>query len=1064
MKRDARFWIYSCLLALFCLGLFRSGRGLVIYLSLAGPRSPGTEAVLDTLPAEPATTPVDEYLPPATATKLAAGELDKPVLPTGVLVPDPVFARPQQAAIKTLSPASTPLITIWYGQNQTFGQLGDPQRWLTILGNVQDSAGISALVYSLNGGPPQPLSLGPDTRRLAEPGDFAIELDTLALIGGTHQVVITATNLLGNQSVQVVQVNYQPGNTWPLPYIANWGTAANIQPIAQVVDGRWAIQDNLLRPLAFAYDRLVAIGDNTWTDYEVAVPVTIHSIDAGGFASPSNGPGVGLLVRWTGHYQEAGEQPRIGWRNLGALAWFRWSRSGGVVSAGQQMIGFANTVLATRTDLAPTFGVDYIFKMQVQSNPGAGATYRFKHWPATENEPAGWDMSAQGSINAPPTGSLLLVAHHVDASFGPVTVTPLAPARHTLIVNTVGNGTVKRIPDLADYPHGQYVRLPATGDPGHLLGNWNGALTGSANPGAFTLTAGSIVTATFVPSAELVSDNFNRCQLGEAVWSFVNPLGDAAVELNGTHALITVPAGSDHTIGAGPYSAPRLMQMAPGGNFELEVKFDSSVTTPGQMQGILVEQDANNFLHFDFRRDTAARVYIGSVLAGVASQVRRTNVQVDHPRYLRVSRVGNQWTQMYSLDGVNWVFHHAFPQMLMVNKVGVFVANAGGTAAPAHTAAIDYFFSNRASINPDDGAGLRPALSVVGSGAILLNPDKQHYSCGEEVTVTAAPAAGWNFAHWSDDLSGATNPATLVIGGGQTVTALFVQTTYSLATSVSGSGTVTIDPPQLSYIPGESVTLTAIAADGWVFHGWGGTLGDSTNPATLVMNSNQSVIAHFVVATATPTPTPTSPAEPDGTATLAPTPTPPTADEPKPDNTPTHTVTATPIAMATPTPTPANPAEPVATATLAPTPTIPGEFDPDERSTATPTHPAAPAPTDAAAPDPGQPPIHTATPAATATLPAGVPAPTIITTGDGPVVSEPPGPNYAAGQVVTLTAVPAAGWVFVRWEVLDPAVGVVGRADPPAIQVVLPDARVYQAIFAPAGDANRLYLPLISTR
>ncbi|RIK40531.1 MAG: hypothetical protein DCC55_14775 [Chloroflexi bacterium] len=1055
--------------------LFGVGHTLVAAPLPVGLYSSGAETEPSALVTEPVTRPVDEQLSPAAAAELAEGEPDKPMLPAGVPVADPVFARPPQAApqaaVEALAPASTPVIDIWYGQNQSFGQLGNPQRWINILGNVQDSAGIASLVYSLNGGPPQSLSLGPDTRRLAEPGDFAVELDTQSLPGGVHQVVLTATNVLGNHSVQVVQLNYQPGNTWALPYTADWGTATNIQQIAQVVDGQWAIQDNMLRPLVFAYDRLVAIGDNTWTDYEVTVPVIIHSIDANGFRSPSNGPGVGILARWTGHYQETNEQPRMGWRNLGALAWFRWSRSNNEISVGQQMVGFANSALATRTDLAPQFGVLYTFKLRVESNPGAGATYRFKHWPANGDEPAEWDMTAQGRANEPPTGSVMLVAHHVDASFGAVTVTPLEPARHTLTVNTVGNGTVARIPDLPDYPHGQYVRLPATGAPGHMLGSWSGGLTGNANPAALTLTAARDVTATFIPAVELASDSFNRCQQGDGPWDFVDPLGDSSLAFDGTRALITTPGGIDHDAGAGIYTAPRLLQVAPSGDFELEVKFDSIVNTSGQAQGVLIEQDVNNLLRFDFRRDTATRVYIGRIIDGSASDVRRTIVPVDHPRYMRVSRVGNQWTQMYSLDGINWSLHHSFAQALTVNKVGLFAANTGGAAAPAHSVAIDYFVTSTAPIHPED-PGLRPVLNVVGNGAILLHPDQQHYTCGQVITVTAAPAPGWNFANWSGSLSGTTNPAPLVISGEQIATAIFSLTTHTLTTSVNGSGTITVDPLKVSYTHGESVTVAANAADGWLFTGWGGTLSGSVSPVTLVMNSSHNIVANFVAATPTPTFTPTNTSEPDITATLPPTPPPTATVEAEPDATATDTATLTLTPSSTATPNATNTVSlgttPAATDDPDPgtTPSPTGEPDPDETPAATapstPPNTGAPTPTGAATPDPGSTVTPTAPPTATQT--AGASAPSIVTTVGGRVIQEPPGPTYATGQIVTLTAVPDTGWIFVRWEVRESTVGSIDQLDTPTIQVVIPDIRVYQAIFALADAGYLFYLPVISTR
>ena len=40
-------------------------------------------------------------------------------------------------------------------------------------------------------------------------------------------------------------------------------------------------------------------------------------------------------------------------------------------------------------------------------------------------EPAGWELEGWGNIGDPTEGCFLLLAHHVDATFGPVTVTPV---------------------------------------------------------------------------------------------------------------------------------------------------------------------------------------------------------------------------------------------------------------------------------------------------------------------------------------------------------------------------------------------------------------------------------------------------------------------------------------------------------------------------------------------------------------------------------------------------------------------------------------------------------------
>ncbi|MGH7597182.1 MAG: InlB B-repeat-containing protein, partial [bacterium] len=139
-------------------------------------------------------------------------------------------------------------------------------------------------------------------------------------------------------------------------------------------------------------------------------------------------------------------------------------------------------------------------------------------------------------------------------------------------------------------------------------------------------------------------------------------------------------------------------------------------------------------------------------------------------------------------------------------------------------------------------------VSTLGSGSVASNPSGGTYNSGTLVTLTATPAAGFQFSGWSGDLTGATNPATLTMNANKTVTATFTAippTQYTLTVNTSGSGSVALNPPGGTYSSGTTVTLTATPAAGFQFSGWSGDLTGATNPATLTMNANKTVTATF---------------------------------------------------------------------------------------------------------------------------------------------------------------------------------------------------------------------------
>jgi regulation of enolase protein 1 (concanavalin A-like superfamily) len=201
----------------------------------------------------------------------------------------------------------------------------------------------------------------------------------------------------------------------------------------------------------------------------------------------------------------------------------------------------------------------------------------------------------------------------------------------------------------------------------------------------------------------ITSDDFTSSELNTQLWTFVNPQGDGSVTLNGTQALLSVPDGVSHDVWSGGNFAPRLMQAANNTNFEVEVKFDSPVTMQYQMQGILVEQDSQNFLRFDFYSDGGG-VYLFAAHFTNGSPVVISNATIpgaSAPMYMRVRRQGNEWTQFYSLDGQTWATAASFSHTLEVTQIGIFVGNTGGSP-PAHTAIVDYFFNTASPIIPED--------------------------------------------------------------------------------------------------------------------------------------------------------------------------------------------------------------------------------------------------------------------------------------------------------------------------------------------------------------------------
>ncbi len=192
------------------------------------------------------------------------------------------------------------------------------------------------------------------------------------------------------------------------------------------------------------------------------------------------------------------------------------------------------------------------------------------------------------------------------------------------------------------------------------------------------------------------------------------------------------------------------------------------------MQGLLVEQDSQNFLRFEVHHDgTVVEAYAAKFVDGQPEAVILGKVLPTTPAYLRVTRAGESWSFSTSFDGNVWESAGSFDHEMTVDSSGVFSANHSSAllSPPAHTTIVDYFFNSTSPIVPED---VQFNITVQGEGQVTKSPDKPSYACGEEVTLTAVPDPGWRFAGWSGDLSGGQASQVVTVDDRTDATATFV--------------------------------------------------------------------------------------------------------------------------------------------------------------------------------------------------------------------------------------------------------------------------------------------------
>ncbi|MBP2681038.1 MAG: putative Fibronectin type protein, partial [Candidatus Krumholzibacteriota bacterium] len=256
-----------------------------------------------------------------------------------------------------------------------------------------------------------------------------------------------------------------------------------------VGDGRWYLASGGVRtaPNGIGYDRFLLVGDRRWpTDYDVVVPMTTHAGD--GWS------GVGIAVGWAGHIPGLAAaspvQPMLENRYQ-TIAWVR-------------SFPFpANPVLQLKDDeivrdeisVPMALGTAYMLRVRTETVAPGVSHVGVKYWPQGSPEPAEWMLSDDFASR---DGSIALIAHNADVTFGNVSINALPSfPLHDLTTTVDGGGAIVRFPDYAAYSDSAKVTLTAVPDDGWLFNNWSGAVTGSTNPATVVMDADKSVTAFF---------------------------------------------------------------------------------------------------------------------------------------------------------------------------------------------------------------------------------------------------------------------------------------------------------------------------------------------------------------------------------------------------------------------------------------------------------------------------------------------------------------------------------------------------------------------------------------
>jgi uncharacterized repeat protein (TIGR02543 family) len=362
------------------------------------------------------------------------------------------------------------------------------------------------------------------------------------------------------------------------------------------------------------------------------------------------------------------------------------------------------------------------------------------------------------------------------------------------------HGTVSRNPDQATYHYGDEVTLTATADPGWTFDHWSGDATGSDNPVVITIQGDTSVTANYTQNEYTLSVT--------SLHGTVSRSPDQATYHYGDEVTLTATAG-------------------PGWSFS---DWSGDATGSDNPVVITIQGDTSVTANYTELPPTCYALHLshnGQGSTPVASPLKSAACAANG-QYV----AGEHISLSGAAPDLGW---HTASWTGTANDLSTADSNSLTMPASTHYARVNYTqdeYTLDVGVDPEEG------------GSVEVDPNQTAYHYGDVVTLTATAETGWTFAGWSGNL-GTDAAITITIEGDTVITATFAQDEYTLTVDVVGSGSVVKNPDRATYRYGDEVELTATANTGWSFAGWSGDLTGSDNPATITMDEDKTVAAHF---------------------------------------------------------------------------------------------------------------------------------------------------------------------------------------------------------------------------
>jgi uncharacterized repeat protein (TIGR02543 family) len=299
------------------------------------------------------------------------------------------------------------------------------------------------------------------------------------------------------------------------------------------------------------------------------------------------------------------------------------------------------------------------------------------------------------------------------------------PEEFTLTADTEGNGSVAIDPDQTEYQFGEIVSLTASADPGWSFSGWSGNASGTTNPLTISILDDTSITANFTQN-EYTLD------------VLVDPVDSGSVSVDPQEA--TYHYGDTVTLTASPNTGWAFTGWS-GDATGIENPLEVTITH-------------NTNITANFSDEYSLVVTVDPANSGTVTVAPEQSIY----------QYGDEVTLTATAE-TGWTFSG-------------WSGDAEGTENPL-TVTIQANTSITANFTQIEYS-LTVTVDPVDSGSVLVDPIKDFYHYGDQVTLTPTADPDWEFTNWSADADSTDNPLIITILGDTNLTANFEQVIFKI--------------------------------------------------------------------------------------------------------------------------------------------------------------------------------------------------------------------------------------------------------------------------------------------